>query len=144
MGQAALREDIKLVVSSSYRSWEYQENLYNRNVRQLGKEVADRESAPPGASQHQLGTVVDFGSITDAYAETVAGKWLLANSARFGWSLSYPQGYESITGYRWECWHYRYIGIQATVFQKEWFGDVQQYMLEFIHAWKEWKAKTVS
>lgn len=140
MAAAALGDGIKLVVSSTYRSWKYQEGLYDRNVRQLGKDVADRESAPPGASQHQLGTVVDFGSITDDFAETAAGKWLAENAARFGWSLSFPDGYESVTGYRWECWHYRYIGTEATAFQKEWFNDIQQYLLEFIHAWIQWKA----
>lgn len=140
MSAAALNDGIRLVVSSTYRSWKYQEGLYNRNVRQLGQEVADRESAPPGASQHQLGTVVDFGSITDEFADTPAGMWLAENAARFGWSLSFPDGYESVTGYRWECWHFRYIGPEATAFQKRWFGDIQQYMLEFIHAWREWKA----
>lgn len=144
MAAAALADGIKLVVSSTYRSWKYQEGLYDRNVRQLGKEVADRESAPPGASQHQLGTVVDFGSITDSYAETAAGRWLLQNAPRFGWSLSYPDGYEHVTGYRWECWHYRYLGEEAAAFQKEWFNDVQQYMLEFIHAWKEWNSSSGS
>lgn len=139
MAAAALENGIKLVVSSTYRSWKYQEGLYDRNVRQLGKEAADRESAPPGASQHQLGTVVDFGSITDDFAQTAAGKWLAENAARFGWSLSFPDGYEAVTGYRWECWHYRYIGPEAAAFQKEWFGDVQQYMLEFIDAWIRWK-----
>ncbi len=144
MAEAARKDGITLVVSSTYRSWKYQEGLYDRNVRQLGKEVADRESAPPGASQHQLGTVVDFGSITDEFAQTAAGKWLMDNAARFGWSLSFPDGYEAVTGYRWECWHYRYIGPDAAAFQKEWFDDIQQYMLEFIHAWKEWKAEKAS
>lgn len=144
LSAAALQDGIRLVVSSTYRSWKYQEGLYNRNVRQLGKEVADRESAPPGASQHQLGTVVDFGSITDDFADTAAGKWLAENAARFGWSLSFPDGYEQVTGYRWECWHYRYIGPEAAAFQKEWFGDIQQYMLEFIHAWRDWNTETGS
>lgn len=140
MANAARQDGVTLLVSSTYRSWKYQEGLYDRNVRQLGKETADRESAPPGASQHQLGTVVDFGSITDDFAQTAAGRWLVEHASRFGWSLSFPDGYEAVTGYRWECWHYRYIGPEAAAFQKEWFGDIQQYMLEFIHAWKQWKA----
>lgn len=135
---AAAREDgVTLLVSSTYRSYEYQDNLYKRNVAQLGQEVADRESARPGTSQHQFGTAIDFGSITDDFAETRAGRWLADNAFKFGWSLSYPDGYENVTGYRWECWHYRYLGRAALDFQRKWFGDVQQYMLEFIHAWKE-------
>ncbi len=136
MGSAAKADGINLVVSSTYRSYDYQKNLYERNVRQLGKEVADRESAPPGASQHQLGVAVDFGSITDDFAQTKQGRWLVSNAGKYGWSLSFPDGYEDVTGYRWECWHYRYIGVTAVEFQKKWFSDVQQFMLEFIHAWK--------
>lgn len=106
-----------------------------------GKKNTQSFSAPPGASQHQLGTVIDFGTITDAYADTAEGKWMLNNAWKYGWSLSYPKGMEHITGYNWECWHYRYLGVEACKFQKEWFGDIQQYMLEFIDLWKKEKAK---
>ena len=136
MAQAAKEEGITLVASSTYRSYDYQKTVYERNVRQMGKEAADRESAAPGTSQHQLGTVVDFGSITDEFIETPAGQWLDKNASDYGWSLSFPQGYEDVTGYRWECWHYRYIGTEATAFQKKWFSNIQQFMMEFIHAWK--------
>ncbi|MBO5731821.1 MAG: M15 family metallopeptidase [Treponema sp.] len=136
MALAAKNEGLNLVVSSTYRSYDYQKNLYERNVRQLGKAVADRESAPPGASQHQLGVAVDFGSITDEFAQTKQGRWLAENAGDYGWSLSFPDGYEDVTGYRWECWHFRYLGIPAVEFQRKWFSDVQQFMLEFIHAWK--------
>lgn len=136
MALAAKEDGINLVVSSTYRSYDYQKNLYERNVRQLGKAVADRESAPPGASQHQLGVAVDFGSISDEFAQTKQGRWLAENAGDYGWSLSFPDGYEDVTGYRWECWHFRYVGIAAVEFQRKWFSDVQQFMLEFIHAWK--------
>lgn len=137
MGQAAKNDGITLVVSSTFRSYDYQKIVYERNVKQMGQAAADRESARPGTSQHQLGTAVDFGSITDEYAETKAGKWLAANAMDYGWSLSYPKGYEPVTGYRWECWHYRYIGKPACAFQKKWFKNVQQYMIEFIHNWNQ-------
>lgn len=136
MAAAARADGVTLVVSSTYRSWDYQKKVYERNVRELGREAADRESAMPGASQHQLGTAVDFGSITDAFAETKAGLWLVENAYAYGWSLSFPDGYEAITGFRWESWHYRYVGIEAASLQREWFGDVQQYMIEFVDAWK--------
>ena len=136
MAAAAKEDGISLVASSTYRSYDYQRSLYERNVRQLGKEAADRESAPPGASQHQLGAVVDFGSITDEFAQTRQGRWLAEHAADYGWSLSFPDGYEDVTGYRWECWHFRYLGVPALEFQRKWFSDVQQFMLEFIHAWK--------
>ncbi|ULQ58857.1 M15 family metallopeptidase [Brucepastera parasyntrophica] len=139
MAAAARKEGITLLASSTYRSYQYQVQLYNRYVREMGQEAADRESARPGASQHQLGTVVDFGSITPEFIRTRAGRWLDANAARFGWSLSFPDGYEDVTGYLWECWHYRYIGPEATAFQQKWFNNIQQYMLEFIDAWKSFK-----
>lgn len=137
MARAARADGITLVASSTYRSFDYQKTVYARNVNELGQAAADRESARPGASQHQLGTAVDFGSITDDFAVTKAGKWLAANAGRFGWSLSFPEGLEGVTGYRWECWHYRYVGKEAVALQEEWFGGVQQYMMEFVDAWKK-------
>lgn len=137
MADAAKKEGITLLVSSTYRSYEYQVTVYNRLVKLDGQEEADRESARPGTSQHQLGSVIDFGSIDDAYAQTPECKWLTANAGKYGWSLSFPQGYEDVTGYRWECWHFRYIGKEACAFQKKWFGGIQQFMLEFIDAWKK-------
>lgn len=136
MAVAAKAEGITLLVSSTFRTYDYQKRLYERNVRELGKEAADRESAMPGSSQHQTGTAIDFGSITDAFAEDEPGIWLAENANKYGFSLSYPQGYEPVTGYRWECWHYRYIGQSAVFMQEKWFNNVQQYMLDFIHFYK--------
>lgn len=136
MAVAAKADGIRLLVSSTYRSYDYQKNLYERNVRELGKEAADRESAVPGTSQHQTGTAIDFGSITDAFAEDDSGIWLAKNASKYGFSLSFPQGYEPVSGYRWECWHYRYIGQSAVFMQEKWFNNVQQYMMDFIHFYK--------
>ena len=136
MGRAAKKDGITLDVSSTYRSYETQERTFNYWVSVDGLEEAERESARPGTSQHQLGAAVDFGNIEDSYALTDGCKWLNAHASEYGWSLSFPQGYEDITGYRWECWHFRYIGIEACKFQKKWFGGIQQFMFEFIDAWK--------
>ena len=103
MAKAALNDGIKLLVSSTYRSYSYQEKLFAKWVAIDGLEEAERESARPGTSQHQLGVAIDFGSITDDFAETYMGKWVYENAAKYGWSLSFPKGYEDITGYRWEC-----------------------------------------
>jgi len=137
LSRAALKDGIKLLVSSTYRSYNYQTGLFNRYVAQDGLEEAERYSARPGTSQHQLGVAVDFGSISDDWGDTQMGKWVYNNAADYGWSLSFPRGYEDVTGYMWECWHFRYIGIEACAFQKKWFGDVQQFMLEFIDGWKK-------
>ena len=130
---AAKKNGITLLFSSGYRSFEYQKYVYAKEVKMYGQEMADRESARPGASQHQLGTAIDFGSITDDFAGTRAGKWLLAHAGEHGFSLSYPQGYENVTGYRYESWHYRYVTKPGVVLQKKFFGDIQQFMLEFLH-----------
>jgi D-alanyl-D-alanine carboxypeptidase len=133
MVSAARADGVTLLFSSSYRSYDYQKLVYEREVKTYGQAAADRESAHPGASQHQLGTAIDFGSITDAFAQTKAGQWLAAHAGEYGFTLSYPRGYESVTGYRWESWHYRYITRPAARLQKEFFDDVQQYLLEFLH-----------
>ncbi|MDR2177210.1 MAG: M15 family metallopeptidase [Treponema sp.] len=136
MSAAARADGVVLVISSAYRSYAYQAEVYARNVKESGQAVADRESARPGYSQHQTGLVVDFGSIDDSFAQTRAGRWILEHGSRFGWSLSFPSGYEAITGYRWESWHYRYVGEDLAAFIDTWFGGIQQYALQFIHAWE--------
>ena len=133
----AKSDGVSMVVSSTFRSYEYQKKLFQRWVDIDGLEEAERESARAGSSQHQLGTAVDFGSITDDFDATKQGQWVYKNASKYGWSLSFPKGYESVTGYRWECWHFRYIGVAACRFQEKWFKNVQQYMLEFINAWQE-------
>ena len=132
MAAAARADGLTLVASSAYRSYAYQEQVYSRYVRQYGQEEADTFSARPGHSQHQLGLVVDFGSITDAFADTPEGKWLAANASRFGWSLSYPLGYEELTGYKWESWHYRYVGKELAEFIDTYFEGIQQNALVYI------------
>jgi len=132
MTGAAMKDGVGLVFSSGYRSFEYQKYVYAREVEAYGQETADLESARPGASQHQLGTAIDFGSITDAFAQTRAGRWLAAHAAEYGFSLSYPQGYEGVTGYRYESWHYRFITKPGALLQRKYFGDIQQYLLEFL------------
>ncbi len=134
MDRAARAEGITLLFSSGYRSYEYQKSVYAREVKTYGQETADRESARPGMSQHQLGTAIDFGSITDAFADTRAGRWMAAHAWEYGFSLSFPKGYEEITGYRHESWHYRFITKPAVLLQRSYFDDVQQYMLEFLNA----------
>ncbi|MBB6480792.1 M15 family metallopeptidase [Spirochaeta isovalerica] len=134
---AAAKENLEIVFASGYRDYDYQEMLYNRYVSNYGQTEADRFSARPGTSQHQLGTAVDLGTIDDSYALTPEGKWLEAHAGDFGFSLSYPRDMEEVTGYMWECWHYRYITKEGIAMQREFFLDIQQYMMEFWHYHKE-------
>lgn len=134
MSAAAGSDGITLVVSSAYRSYAYQADLFERWVAELGLEEAERVSARPGTSQHQIGTTVDFGCICGEFASQPAGIWLAEHAWRYGFSLSYPDGYEDVTGYSYEPWHFRYIGRDATRLEREYFEGVQQWMLEFLHA----------
>jgi LAS superfamily LD-carboxypeptidase LdcB len=137
MAAAAKTSGLTLVVSSAYRSYQYQIGSFERWTGRLGLKEAERVSARAGHSQHQLGLVVDFGSLNNNFADSAMGKWVAANAARYGFSLSYPRGYEHISGYAWESWHYRYVGADLVGFINSWFDGIQQYALRFIHEWEK-------
>ncbi len=134
MVEAARQDGVRLDISSSYRSYAYQQNLFEYWTNELGLEEAERVSARPGTSQHQLGTTVDFGSITPAFAEHPAGVWLADHAHQYGFSLSYPQGHEDVTGYSYEPWHFRWISRSGTRMEARYFDGIQQHFLEF---WNE-------
>jgi len=137
MAAAARSEGITLVVSYAYRSYTRQNQSYSMHVRNMGQREADRISARPGYSQHQLGLTIDFGSVSNDFAKTAQGIWLLKNTSKFGWSLSYPNGYEAVTGYSWESWHYRYVGRELAEFIDKYFNGIQQYALRFLHEYEK-------
>jgi zinc D-Ala-D-Ala carboxypeptidase len=116
MFDAAAKEDVELVVVSSYRSYQTQVQTYQYWVDTLGREQADRTSARPGHSEHQLGTTADVSAevvgfdLTESFGDTKEGRWLADNSWRYGFVISYPAGKESVTGYAYEPWHIRFIG----------------------------------
>ena len=107
----------ELVVASAYRSYADQQGSYARLTSIYGTEAGEM-SAYPGHSQHQLGTAVDFTNAAASYeiwqyfGETSASWWLRAHAPEFGFVLAYPPGKETETGYRWEPWHYRYVGAK--------------------------------
>lgn len=117
MEKAAALEGFELVAFSTYRSYEYQDELYHRYVEEHGQEEADRFSAKPGYSEHQTGLGFDIGEIgqeakwaDDSFKDTEAAEWLADNAHHFGFILRYPPGKEEITGYQYESWHFRYLG----------------------------------
>ncbi len=138
MNAAARAEGVTLVVSSTYRTFEQQASLWRQELAIKPRAEVERELAPAGHSQHQLGTVVDFGSIDDGFAVTDQGRWMAANAWRFGWSLSYPEGREGETGYRWESWHFRWIGRSGAELVHDFFGGSQQAFLSFFAERGEW------
>ena len=115
---AAESDGIDLSIVSAYRSYSTQASTYQYwvNYNNGCVSCADKISARAGHSQHQLGTTLDFSSseVSDSlgirFADTKASAWLVKNAYKYGFVLSFPQGYESVTGYSYEAWHYRYIG----------------------------------
>ena len=136
MLDASAKEGLSLMVSSAYRDYKYQVGLYNYYISKYGKEKTDTFSAPPGASQHQLGTVVDFNDVENTFAGTREEKWLTENAWKYEFSLSFPKGYEDVTGYSWESWHFRYVTRSGAEFQKKYFDNIQHYMLLFLDSYR--------
>ncbi|HEU0206131.1 MAG TPA: M15 family metallopeptidase [Pseudolysinimonas sp.] len=102
----------QLRVVSAYRSYTTQVATYNGWVSRLGQAQADRQSARPGTSEHQTGLAVDINTGSDqGFGATPAGTWLAANSYKYGFIVRYPDGFEPITGYEYEPWHFRFIGV---------------------------------
>ena len=120
MAAEAKLSGYNLVAFSTYRSFDYQGQLYERYVGNDGQEAADRYSARPGYSEHQTGLAFDIGEehfeqhfARESFGETEAGKWIAVNAHKYGFIMRYPQGKENITGYMYEPWHFRYIGDLA-------------------------------
>lgn len=113
MWEQAKEDGFYLMISSSYRSYEEQEIVYN-NYKKQGTKYADSLAARPGASEHQTGLTLDIFSKTNSNRQTFKdseeAKWLLDNSYKFGFILRYPENLVNVTGYNYEAWHFRYVG----------------------------------
>ena len=113
-------EGVDLSIVSGYRSYQTQIDTYNYwlKMNNGNTNLVDTFSARAGHSQHQLGTAIDFSTneirdkLGDEFSNTKASKWLSQNAYKYGFVISYPKGYENITGYKHESWHYRYIGLE--------------------------------
>lgn len=117
MFTVAKESGIHLYARSGYRSYQTQVYLFNSYAEQHGEEAANRFSAQPGHSEHQTGLVMDVTSesvnfqLEEAFGETEEGKWLSDHAHEFGFIIRYPEGMEEITGYVYEPWHIRYLGV---------------------------------
>ncbi len=113
MWDAAKKEGLSMMVVSAYRTEDYQRNLYNNKVRASGKVYADNYSARASHSEHQTGLAIDIGSTKTSFEYTAEFKWLQKHAHEYGYILRYPRGKEWITGYAYEPWHYRFVGVDA-------------------------------
>lgn len=114
-------DNINLYCLSGYRSFKTQKQLYDEKVIEAGKAIADKYIAYPGQSEHQTGLAMDIANkesvnqlLRASFGDTREGEWLRNNVWEFGFIIRYPRGKEKITGYSYEPWHIRYVGIKAS------------------------------
>lgn len=118
MQQDAKKAGFNIIVDSGYRSYEYQQVVWNYFLEEIGLEETKKRVALPGTSEHQTGLAIDVGyiingkfidEVEEAQLET---QWLFQNAYKYGFILRYPKGKEEITGYNYEPWHYRFVGLE--------------------------------
>ncbi len=127
MMQAAAQDGIDLWVVSGFRSYDTQKSIHDRYVNDYGSEYAARISALAGQSEHQTGLAFDLNSLSDSFCETAEYAWLSENAAKYGFILRFPRGKEWATGYIFEPWHYRYVGVELAEIFSESGLSVEEY-----------------
>lgn len=127
-------------VTSAYRSYAAQKRIFNNYAAKHGEKKANTFSARPGQSEHQLGTTVDLCIpgyvLANAFGNTTSGQWLADNAYRYGFVMSYPKGTTDITGYIYEPWHFRYIGVDNAAAWKQSGLVLCQYLAQQPQYWK--------
>ncbi|GGL64446.1 M15 family metallopeptidase [Sporolactobacillus putidus] len=120
MFAAAQKDGIQLAGVSAYRSYASQTVLFNTYVKEDGEKKALTYSARPGTSEHETGLAIDVSGISGQYAASPAfattpeAAWLAAHAPDYGFIIRYPKGKESVTGYEYEAWHLRYVGLPVS------------------------------
>lgn len=112
MRAAATLEGFNIYLSSGFRSYNTQNKLYNNYVKRDGQAAADTYSARAGHSEHQSGLAFDVNQVNDTFNNTAEAKWLSDNCYKYGFILRYPKGKTNETGYKYESWHFRYVGTE--------------------------------
>ena len=132
----ATAKGLNIYIASGYRSYNYQVNVYNRYVKSDGASVADTYSSRPGNSEHQSGLCFDLYTIEDSFQYTNEGKWVNDNCYKYGFCIRFPKGKDSATGYQYESWHLRYVGVDLAsklyntgdwLSLEEYFGITSEY-----------------
>ena len=136
LSETASKENLNIIAMSTYRSYKYQQTLYNNYVLKDGKNLADTYSARPGYSEHQTALAVDVYNKQLSYLEFEQTKefaWMQKNAHKFGFILRYPKNKEYITGYTYEPWHYRYIGIKEATYIHKNNITFEEYYTKFVN-----------
>lgn len=135
LAKKAEEEGYAIRAASAYRSYSYQSSLYNNYVKQDGVMEADKYSARPGFSEHQTGLAVDVDNVVsnfNNFENTKEYQWMLDNAHKYGFILRYPKEKENITGYIYEPWHYRYVGIEVASFIHQNNITYEEYYFKYI------------
>lgn len=133
MRAAAADAGVPISVGSAYRAYGFQQYLYNDYVARWGTDRADRFSARPGHSEHQTGWAVDVYAsaacrLKECFADEPAGQWIAERGHEFGFLVRYPPGVESVTGFKHEPWHLRYVGVElATVMHERGIATMEEF-----------------
>jgi len=119
MFNKAKESNVKLIINSSYRSYQSQEETYNQLKKTYGSKKADSQAAHPGHSEHETGLAFDIFSpgntTTEDFENSAAYSWLKEHAHEFGFIERYPKGKEYLTGYNFESWHWRYVGVETAI-----------------------------
>ena len=138
LSETAKKENYRIIAMSSYRSYDYQVQLYNRYKEQDGEEKANTYSGKPGHSEHQTGLAVDVYNGKENYTNFESTKefnWMQEHAHEFGFILRFPKEKVSETGYQYESWHYRYVGIEAATYIKNNNISFEEYYATKIKDW---------
>lgn len=131
----AKKEGLYLIITSSYRDYNFQKELWDSYANQKGDEWADSVSARAGYSEHQTGYTLDivtYNANMSSFEKTDEFKWLQDNAYKYGFILRYPKDKEDITGYSYESWHYRYVGKDVATKIKKLGITFDEYYAYFI------------
>lgn len=136
MFAAATKDGIPLYAQSGYRSFATQQAIFAYNVKTEGYKQANIVSAHPGTSEHQTGLAMDLtdpevqDQLIQKFGDTPEGKWVAQHAHEYGFIIRYPKGKESITGYEYEPWHIRYLGVKVATYIYQHHLTLEQYTAE--------------
>lgn len=133
MEKAASADGLSLVINSAYRSYQDQVDISNAYLKLYGQSYVERYVAKPGYSEHQTGLAFDIGSRkSNIFANSKEYPWMMENAHKYGFILRFPKKYETITGFRNEPWHYRYVGKEIAKYIYENNITLEEYYAIFL------------
>ena len=134
--EGAAEAGLTLYATSGYRSYSTQKAIFNRKAAERGEQAANRSVAKPGYSEHQTGLAMDIEGettlgtgLTEAFGESPEGIWVAEHCHEYGFIIRYPKDKTNITGYIYEPWHIRYVGVEAATEITELGVTFEEYIL---------------